>query len=307
MSGRSAAAGSDGGVAAAGHPDVAEDPHSSAATPEGADFPADAASAVPAGAADATREIEAAWSDIRAKVREFGAAVHALLSGAAVSRVDGDTIVFTHQHAPLAQRLSNPKYVEAVESAVRAVLGRSYGVRWEVGGPGQPAAGARSSAGGAGARGTDGANARPQGGAANGGPARPQNGRAAANPAKSSEPPKFSRPSQARAGEAGTHTPTARSGDADKGSRNAPPDDDIPPPDAPDYPDDPGPVDYSSVGYSDYPSVGYDGVPPASTPEEEREMLAESARPVAPEDRRDPDEVALELLRAELGATRLEG
>lgn len=36
-------------------------------------------------------------------------------------------------------------------------------------------------------------------------------------------------------------------------------------------------------------------------------MLAEAAKPVAPEDRRDPDEVALELLRSELGATRLDG
>jgi DNA polymerase-3 subunit gamma/tau len=43
------------------------------------------------------------------------------------------------------------------------------------------------------------------------------------------------------------------------------------------------------------------------TPEEEQEMLAESARPVPPEQRRDPDEVALELLRTELGATHLGG
>jgi len=35
-------------------------------------------------------------------------------------------------------------------------------------------------------------------------------------------------------------------------------------------------------------------------------MLAESAHPVPQQDRRDPDEVALDLLSAELGATRLE-
>jgi DNA polymerase-3 subunit gamma/tau len=50
-----------------------------------------------------------------------------------------------------------------------------------------------------------------------------------------------------------------------------------------------------------------DRVPPPSTPEEEQEMLAESQTPVAPGDRRDPDEVALELLKSELGATRLDG
>ncbi|MCX4093744.1 DNA polymerase III subunit gamma and tau [Nocardia sp. alder85J] len=267
------------------------------------------------GRAGGLREVEAAWGDIRAKVREFGAAVHALLSGAAPARVDGDTIVFTHQHAPLAQRLSNPKNVEAVQSAVRAVLGRDYNVRWEVGGPGQAAAGgaARPAAGGAGE-----AGARPQHGAAGGSDARPQQGPAATSPARSAEPPKFSRPSQAKSNESGASAPAARPGNGSSSGngsgsrsggapRNTPPDDDIPPPDAPDLPDDPGPGDYSSVGYSDYPSVGYDGVPPASTAEEEREMLAESARPVPPGDRRDPDEVALELLRAELGATRLEG
>ncbi|MGW4353713.1 DNA polymerase III subunit gamma/tau, partial [Nocardia sp. NPDC004582] len=82
-------------------------------------------------------------------------------------------------------------------------------------------------------------------------------------------------------------------------ARFAPPEDDIPLPDGPDLPDDPGPGDYSPVGY--------DGVPPATTPEEEREMLEESAKPVPPEERRDPDEVALALLVSELGATPLEG
>jgi DNA polymerase-3 subunit gamma/tau len=36
-------------------------------------------------------------------------------------------------------------------------------------------------------------------------------------------------------------------------------------------------------------------------------MMAAAADPVAPGDRRDPDEVALELLKSELGATRLDG
>ncbi|WP_416367314.1 DNA polymerase III subunit gamma and tau [Nocardia terpenica] len=227
------------------------------------------------------REVEGRWGEIRAKVREFGAAVHALLSGAAVARVEGDVIVFAHQHAPLAQRLSNPKYVEAVEAAVHAVLGRRHGVRWEVGAAAAPA------------RNQAAAPARESGRA----PARGgQSGRS------EQSQPRFTRPSQARAASPDASQARGREGsstEADSASRFAPPDDDIPLPDAPDYPDDPGPTDYSPVGY--------DGVPPASTEEEEREMLAESARPVPPGDRRDPDEVALELLRTELGATRLDG
>ncbi|MFE3053099.1 DNA polymerase III subunit gamma and tau [Nocardia sp. NPDC059239] len=255
------------------------------------------AAAAPVGDA-VLQEVEAAWADIRAKVRDFGAAVQALLTGASVARVEGETIVFAHLHAPLAQRLSQPQNLDAVRSAVRAVLGRDHDVRWEVGGP-----------------------------AAGGGSAAKVAGRAPAGgqPAPKKAAPKFSRPSQAKAAAAApVAEPAAAAGwgstaapaapaapaPADPGpaggdpfdassARFAPPEDDIPLPDGPDLPDDPGPGDYSPVGY--------DGVPPATTPEEEREMLEESAKPVPPEERRDPDEVALALLRSELGATSLEG
>ncbi|GAB2526509.1 hypothetical protein GCM10027167_32590 [Nocardia heshunensis] len=242
-------------------------------------------------------EIEAAWADIRAKVREFGATVQALLSGASVSRLDGQTIVFAHQNGGLAQRLSQPQNLEAVRSAVRAVLGRDHEVKFEVGSA---------------------AAAAPAKAAATGGPAS-----APAAPKKAAQ--KFSRPSQAKAAVAapveepaatgwGSPAPAATMSAApapvDPGPaaverpganavRNTPPEDDIPLPDGPDLPDDPGLGDYSPVGY--------DGVPPATTPEEEREMLEQAATPVPPEERRDPDEVALALLRAELGATPLEG
>ncbi|WP_244976091.1 DNA polymerase III subunit gamma and tau [Nocardia huaxiensis] len=258
---------------------------------------------------EALREIEAAWADIRAKVREFGATVQAMLSGASVARMEGETIVLAHPAAPLAQRLSQPKNVEAVRSAVRAVLGRDHDVRWEVAGAVQ-AAPAKTAGG--------------RGGGAGRGPGRESGG--------GKEPVRFTRPSQAAGkspaesgggdsgatgwgtggaggtgggwgapagGSGGSAGAAGPSGDSAVAMRNAPVEDDIPLPDGPDLPDDPGPVDYSPVGY--------DGVPPASTEEEEREMLAQAAEPVAPGDRRDPDEVALELLKQELGATPLEG
>ncbi|MGV9836018.1 DNA polymerase III subunit gamma and tau [Nocardia niigatensis] len=281
-------------------PEPVPAPRPVAAPQRAAAEPVDAAApvaAVPVGDA-VLQEIEAAWADIRAKVRDFGAAVQALLTGASVARVEGETIVFAHLHAPLAQRLSQPQNLDAVRSAVRAVLGRDHDVRWEVGGP--------AAGGGA-----------PAKAAATRGPASGQ-------PAPKKAAQKFSRPSQAKAAAAPVAEPAAASGwgsaptpaaptapapadpgpaggdpfDADS-ARFAPPDDDIPLPDGPDLPDDPGPGDYSPVGY--------DGVPPATTPEEEREMLEESAKPVPPEERRDPDEVALALLRSELGATPLEG
>ncbi|WP_431966619.1 DNA polymerase III subunit gamma and tau [Nocardia sp. bgisy134] len=241
--------------------------------------------------ADLLRAVEGAWAEIRAKVREFGPTVQALLSGASVARVEGTAIVFAHQHAPLAQRLSEARNVEAVRAAVRAVLGSDHEIRWEAGGAtprpaAQPSKGARGTGQGAAGRGVGSQGGRGETG-----------------------PPRFSRPSQARANAAGD-APA-------RGQRPAPPtrsgDDDIPPPDYPDLPDDPGPGDYPPPDPGGYESLSSSagsapgGVPGPSTPEEEQEMLAEAAKPVAPEARHDPDEVALELLRSELGATRLDG
>jgi DNA polymerase-3 subunit gamma/tau len=278
--------------------------------------PGPVAPAVPdaTGSAPAARTIESAWPDIRTKAREFGGvSLYSMLSGAAVSGADSGAIVFSHPHAALVRRLST-EYADAMRLAVHAVLGRDHEVRWEVGPAGVPAP---ASGPGGRAKGTT----DPGAGRGRPGPARAETPRYTrpsrsqpaepeagavrgqdTGPADPAPAPRFTRPSQARA--AAADGGPARGGEsraaaADSGTRSAPPDDDIPLPDGPDYPDDPGLDDYSPVGY--------DSVPPASTPEEEREMLAESARPVPPGDRRDPDEVALELLRTELGATRLEG
>ncbi len=255
------------------------------AAPESAPAPAasPAAAAVP-GSDELLRSVEAAWADIRAKVREFGAAVQALLSGASVARIEGDVIVFAHQHAPLAKRLSEPRNIEAVRSAVRAVLGRDHDIRWEAG-----AAVARPQAAQVVAKA---ARAAAQPG---------QAARGAGTAGGAAAPPRFSRPSQAKNAQAGG-PPGQRSGPEPK---SFPGDDDIPPPDFPDLPDDPGPFDSppAELGGESIQNA----VPRDLTPEEEQELLAEAAKPVAPEDRRDPDEVALELLRSELGATRIDG
>ncbi|MFC8047622.1 DNA polymerase III subunit gamma and tau [Nocardia sp. NPDC057353] len=274
------------------------------------------AGAAPGGDSDADiqRVVTESWPEIRSRVREFGPTLQALLSGASVLRVERGVVVFAHQSPPLAQRLSDPRNVEAVRSAIRAVLNRELDLRWEAGGappPRQPA------------------------------PAR-QQGRAERKPEKSA--PRYSRPSQNRearrepgpdeqegepawgpaarpepkqpprqAPSSGrTISPPAGRG---TGAQPAPPSrtpyDDIPPPDYPDLPDDPGPdgsypPDPAATS-ANVPNYRSGGAIPATTAEEEREMLAAAAEPVAPGDRRDPDELALELLRSELGATRLDG
>lgn len=297
----------------------------------------------PAGDPELLAAVEAAWSDIKMKVKESGATLGAMLtSGASVAGVERGEIVLAH-HAALVQRLSQPQPLQVVRSAVAAVLGREHPVRWVVAGqqvsrgPGGRERGGRRSGDadsgdsegsrrggpkrswtgrpGSAAAGSGGSAAGPEGssttgreaeGAATAVPARPggrggeaeQNRTASGTGRKAAAAPRFSRPSQARGGSAGAAGVTGPVGAGNPGSAGAGnPYDDIPPPDYPDLPDDPGPDDY---GY------GAGAVPP-STPEEEQEMFEDAARPVAPEHRRDPDEVALELLASELGATPLNG
>ncbi|MBF6343179.1 DNA polymerase III subunit gamma and tau [Nocardia cyriacigeorgica] len=266
----------------------------------------EAVSAPPA-VGDPLAELEAAWADIKAEVRKIAIAVHAMLTAAAPARVDGDTAVFVHPHDALVKRLSEQRSVDALRTALQTVLGREFDVRFEAG------AAQTAPRGGAGTRGRGG---RESGGA---GSRRSGDG-AAEDPApgasEPSAPRSFSRPSAAASGAAGdapspaepAHPEPTTSRPANARSASTPPrfsrpsqakaapiaDEDIPPPDYPDLPDDPGPGEYSSAP-----------IPPP-TPEEEQEMLAESARPVAPGDRQDPDEVALQLLASELGAVRLE-
>ncbi|MFJ2835610.1 DNA polymerase III subunit gamma and tau [Nocardia sp. NPDC087230] len=253
-----------------------QEPASASQQPAASASQQPAASQSPAASAeDLVALVDGAWAEIKGKVREFGPTLQALLSGAAVSRAEGDVIVFAHQSPPLAQRLSDPRNIDAVRSAVRAVLGRELDVRWETGAPApRPAAKSASAA-----RGTGQGEAKPAG------------------------RPKFSRPSQAGGGQQ-----AGASGQAKSAA-----DDDIPPPDFPDLPDDPGPDEgygaesSRSGGDSGRGARPGDAVLAPPTPEEEQEMLAAAAEPVAPGDRQDPDEVALALLRDELGAKSLDG
>ncbi|MGW6376538.1 DNA polymerase III subunits gamma/tau [Rhodococcus sp. NPDC055112] len=101
--------------------------------------------------------------------------------------------------------------------------------------------------------------------------------------AKPAGAPRFSRPSQEQAASA----PAPRTESAP-----GPGVDDIPPPEEPDYPDDPGPPP---------------ATPESVTPEDEEEMMAQAAEPADPSVRRDPEEMALQLLETHLGAKRIDG
>ncbi len=205
-------------------------------------------------------DVRAVWSEVRTKVRERSRTVEVMLSGATVKSVGDGAIVLAHDSVPLAKRLVEPRNAEVIKDALRDVFGVEWTVVCEAGdGTARSAAPAPASA-------------------------------PAERPASTG--PRFSRPSRS----APTPEPArpAQSGSAPaRSTPSRPSDDDIPPPpEEPDYPDDPGPSPY-------------DGPPPPESPEEQEELMKQAKEPVDPSTRRDPDEVALELLQSELGATPL--
>lgn len=218
----------------------------------------DAAPAGPDAAA-----IRAVWSEVRAKVRDRSRTVEVMLSGATVREVDGRRVVLVHDSAPLVKRLAEARNATVIASALGDVFGGTFDVTCVHGSA----------------------------------PAVPVKAAPAQAPSRQTGQPRFSRPSQAKQAPAPSPASTAPSGTP----QNAPatrPDDDIPPPEAPDLPDDPGP----EPGY--VPLAPPD--PSAVTPEDVEQMFAEAATPGDPSARRDPEEVAIELLEDVLGAKRLD-
>ncbi|NLE81662.1 MAG: DNA polymerase III subunit gamma and tau [Rhodococcus sp.] len=211
--------------------------------------------------ADAVRE---AWNTLREKVGERNKILPAMLSAATVYDVQGNKVLLAHPTPGLGARIVQPHNARVICE----VLTDHFGGTWEV--EYLPGVEAPTPA-----------KAAP---------------RAAAAPARPAGTPRFSRPSQERSAQTPPAEANSNNGGAPSAANAAPPVDDIPPPEAPDYPDDPGPA-----------PVDYEATPPASTPEDEDEMFAEAAEPADPTTRRDPEDVALELLHDMLGAKKIEG
>ncbi|MGB3773083.1 MAG: DNA polymerase III subunits gamma/tau [Rhodococcus sp. (in: high G+C Gram-positive bacteria)] len=211
---------------------------------------------VAASAGPDAADVRAVWPEVRTKVRERSRTVEVMLSGATVRSVGDGVIVLAHDSGPLAKRLVEPRNAEVIKDALRDV----FGVEWTVvceSGEGSP---------------------RPS----TPPPTAPPTQRPASNG------PRFSRPSRSAPA-----APPQGQGPNQSRPSSQPSDDDIPPPpEEPDYPDDPGPAPY-------------DGPAPPESPEEQEELMKQAKEPVDPSTRRDPDEMALELLQSELGATPL--
>lgn len=82
------------------------------------------------------------WTTVREKVRERSRTTEVMLAGAIVRAVEGDTLVLSHESAPLAKRLVEQRNADVIREALKDALGVDWKIRCETGG--EPAAAAPS-------------------------------------------------------------------------------------------------------------------------------------------------------------------
>ncbi|MGH3633413.1 MAG: DNA polymerase III subunits gamma/tau, partial [Mycobacterium sp.] len=104
-------------------------------TPEPEPIPAPAPAANP-GEPDAAT-VRTLWPTVRDKVRRRSRTTEVMLAGATVRAVEGDTLVLTHESAPLAKRLCEQRNADVIAEALKDALGVNWRVRCE---PGTPSA-----------------------------------------------------------------------------------------------------------------------------------------------------------------------
>ncbi len=73
------------------------------------------------------------WPTVRDKVRQRSRTTEVMLSGATVRAVEDNTLVLSHESAPLAKRLSEQRNADVIAEALKDALGVNWRVRCEAG------------------------------------------------------------------------------------------------------------------------------------------------------------------------------
>ena len=77
--------------------------------------------------------VRSMWTTVRDKVRQRSRTTEVMLAGAIVRAVDGDTLVLSHESAPLAKRLVEQRNSEVIRDALKDALGVDWKIRCEAG------------------------------------------------------------------------------------------------------------------------------------------------------------------------------
>ena len=85
-----------------------------------------------------TTAVRSMWSTVREKVRERSRTTEVMLAGATVLAVEGNTLVLSHESAPLARRLTEPRNADVIREALKDALGVDWQIRCETGAPPPP-------------------------------------------------------------------------------------------------------------------------------------------------------------------------
>jgi len=86
------------------------------------------------------------WTTVREKVRQRSRTTEVMLAGAIVRAIEGDTLVLSHETAPLAKRLTEQRTADVIREAPKDALGVDWKIRCEVGSGAAPAAPAEPAA-----------------------------------------------------------------------------------------------------------------------------------------------------------------
>ncbi|APD83852.1 DNA polymerase III subunit gamma/tau [Mycobacterium intracellulare subsp. chimaera] len=111
---------------------------SSGARPAAAPAPAAETSSAP-GELNAAA-VRSMWSTVRDKVRQRSRTTEVMLAGATVRAIEDNTLVLSHESAPLAKRLCEQRNADVIAEALKDALGVNWRVRCEAGTPAQAAA-----------------------------------------------------------------------------------------------------------------------------------------------------------------------
>jgi len=116
--------------------------------PKAEPTPAPAAEPAPAPGEPNAAAVRTMWPTVRDKVRQRSRTTEVMLAGATVLAIEDNTLVLTHNSAPLAKRLSEQRNADVIAEALKDALGVNWRVRCEAGAS-EPAAGAAPPSGAA--------------------------------------------------------------------------------------------------------------------------------------------------------------